>query len=262
VSDLDPLPGSMWQGPPPSDPPAVAVAVEDEPRRDPFWTWADVFVFLTLLVCAMVVLMFTFGLVASVFDIPKDRLILLALPVQFGAVALALVGLKVMFRARYDRPLWKSLAWNFDAWNVVPMYVIGFFLAIGVAALAHILGAKPGNSPMEQLLRDTRTAVLVAAMSVTIGPVCEELIFRGLLQPLTVRAFGAPIGILVAAAPFALLHWQQYAGSWQHVFAVFTAGVVFGYVRHRTGSTAMAAIMHAGYNSTFVVFLVSRQWSF
>jgi membrane protease YdiL (CAAX protease family) len=67
-------------------------------------------------------------------------------------------------------------------------------------------------------------------------------------------------GIVLAALPFALLHWQQYAGSWQHVFAVFLAGAVFGYVRHRTKSTATAAVMHAGYNSTFVFFLILRQW--
>jgi membrane protease YdiL (CAAX protease family) len=258
VSEPDPLPESVWQGPP-SDPPAIAVAVEDEPPRHPFWTWGDVFVFFTLLICALIVLMFAFGLVATVVEVPKDRLLLFALPVQFGAVALALVGLKLMFLARYSRPFWKSLEWNFDPWNVVPMFVLGFLVAIGVAALAHVLGAKPGNSPMEQLLRDNRTAVLVAAMSVTIGPICEELIFRGLLQPLTVRAAGAVAGIVLAALPFALLHWQQYAGSWQHVLAVFVAGAAFGIVRQRTGSTATAAVMHAGYNSTFVVFLISRQ---
>jgi uncharacterized protein len=260
VSELDPLPGRAWQGPPPSDPPTVAVAVEDRPERYPFWNWGDLVVFVTLLMCSMAALLFLTGLMVNAAHVPKERLVLYALPVQFIAVAVALIGLKVMFRVRYDRPFWRSLAWKFDAWSVVPMFVIGFFVAIGVAALAQLLGARPNNSPMEQLLRDTNTAVLVAALSVTIGPVCEELLFRGLLQPLTTQVAGVAGGIVLAALPFALLHWQQYAGSWQHVLAVFLAGSVFGYVRYRTRSTATAAVMHAGYNSTFVFFLLLRQW--
>jgi membrane protease YdiL (CAAX protease family) len=259
VSEIDPLPGSAWQGPPPIDPPVVAVAVEDQPQRYPFWSWGDLVVFLTLLICAMAGLMFLTGLFVAAAHVPAQRLVLYALPVQFIAVAVAMVGLKAMFHARYGQPFWRSLAWNFDPWSVVPMFVIGFFLAIAVAALAQLLGARPGNSPMEQLLRDTNTALLVAALSITVGPVCEELLFRGLLQPLTIRVAGVAGGIVLAALPFALLHWQQYAGSWQHVFAVFLAGAVFGLVRYKSGSTATAAIMHAGYNSTFVLFLVWRQ---
>ncbi|HET8550819.1 MAG TPA: type II CAAX endopeptidase family protein, partial [Bryobacteraceae bacterium] len=245
MSELDPLPGSAWQGPPPVDPPAVAVAVEDEPPRYPFWTWGDLVVFLTLLICAMAGLMFITGLIVAATQVPKDRLVLYVLPVQFIAVAVALAGLKLMFHTRYHRPFWRSLAWNFDFWALVPMFVAGFLLAIGVATVAQVLGARPGNSPMEQLLRETNTALLVAALSVTVGPICEELLFRGLLQPLTIQLAGVAGGIVLAALPFALLHWQQYAGSWQHVLAVFLAGAVFGYVRHRSGSTATAAIMHA-----------------
>jgi membrane protease YdiL (CAAX protease family) len=104
---------------------------------------------------------------------------------------------------------------------------------------------------MEELMREPRTALALGFFAVTLGPICEELLFRGLLQPLAVRTFGVVAGILTAALPFALLHGPQYAWSWQHVLLILMAGAAFGYARYRTGSTAMATVMHAGYNFTF-----------
>jgi len=87
--------------------------------------------------------------------------------------------------------------------------------------------------------------------------VCEELAFRGFLMPLLVRSFGAAIGIAGAAIPFALLHGDQYAWTWQYVLLVALAGVAFGWLRYRTGSTMASALMHSTYNATFyAAFLV------
>src|SRR5256885_2249784 len=80
----------------------------------------------------------------------------------------------------------------------------------------------------------------VATLAVTLGPVSEELIFRGFLFPLLARTFGVVVAILGAALPFALLHGPQYAWSWRHILLVLLAGCAFGWVRHRTGSTAVA----------------------
>jgi membrane protease YdiL (CAAX protease family) len=43
------------------------------------------------------------------------------------------------------------------------------------------------------------------------------------------------------------------------VLLVAAAGAAFGVVRHRTGSTALAAVTHAGYNLTFFVFYYIAQ---
>ena len=84
-----------------------------------------------------------------------------------------------------------------------------------------------------------------------IGPVCEELAFRGFLMPLLVRSFGWVAGIIGAALPFALLHGDQYSWTWQYIVLVAFAGMVFGWVRYRTGSTMASALMHSTYNATF-----------
>ena len=69
------------------------------------------------------------------------------------------------------------------------------------------------------------------------APVCEELMFRGFLQPLLVRSLGAAAGILATALPFGLLHFQEYGNSWRHVLLISLSGVAFGWMRHATGST-------------------------
>jgi hypothetical protein len=109
------------------------------------------------------------------------------------------------------------------------------------------------------LLRDRTSLALVGVFAVTLGPLCEELIFRGFLQPLLARTLGAAAGVVVTAAVFALPHGPQYAWSWQHVLLITLAGAVFGWVRHRSGSTMAAAVMHAGYNLVFFAALAA-QW--
>jgi membrane protease YdiL (CAAX protease family) len=92
-----------------------------------------------------------------------------------------------------------------------------------------------------------------------IGPVWEELLFRGFLFPLLTKSVGPWLGIVLSAIPFALLHGAQNQWSWQYVLLIFLAGFVFGYTRHKTGSTAAAALVHAGYNFLyFAGFVLQR----
>jgi membrane protease YdiL (CAAX protease family) len=117
--------------------------------------------------------------------------------------------------------------------------------------------------PMEELLRDRLSIALVGLFATTLGPVCEELAFRGFLQPLLTRTFGAVVGVVLAALPFTLLHGPQYGWSWQHVLPVGLAGLSFGIVRYVTGSTAAATAMHATYNLTvFSAAVLQRGSSF
>ena len=126
--------------------------------------------------------------------------------------------------------------------------------------VASVLMRTPDiDSPMKALLSDPTSVMLVALLGITIGPVCEEIVFRGFLQPLLVRSLGALPGILLAAVPFGLLHLQEYGYSWRHALLITLAGASFGWMRHRTGSTKAAALMHASYNGVFFMVLVLQQ---
>jgi hypothetical protein len=109
---------------------------------------------------------------------------------------------------------------------------------------------------MKRILSNRLAVLLVGVAAATVGPLCEELAFRGFLMPLLVRSLGPAAGIVLSALPFALLHGPQYAWSWRHVLLITAAGVGFGYARHRTGSTTAATVVHATYNSTFFLAYV------
>ena len=111
---------------------------------------------------------------------------------------------------------------------------------------------------MLDLLKDRTSIILIAIFGVTLGPLCEELAFRGFLQPLLVRSLGTVPGILAAALPFGLLHFQEYGNSWKHVLLISLAGAAFGWMRHATGSTKAATIMHAVYNALFFVAFITQ----
>ena len=115
------------------------------------------------------------------------------------------------------------------------------------------LNTPPIDSTLKELLQDRPSLVLVGLFAVTAGPVCEELAFRGFIMPLLARSFGIAAGIILTAIPFALLHGPEYSWAWQYLALLTLVGCAFGWVRYRSGSTAIAAVMHAAYNFAFMV---------
>jgi membrane protease YdiL (CAAX protease family) len=131
--------------------------------------------------------------------------------------------------------------------------------AILVIVLGYLLGAPKIETEMEKLLKDPVSIATVALLAVTLGPLIEEIFFRGLLQPVIAARAGAAAGILASALLFGTIHLPQYSWSWRHLLLVTTAGCIFGWRRHATGSTGAATITHASYNLTvFLGFLASR----
>ena len=182
-----------------------------------------------------------------------------ALPPQFIAYLLWFLCVAALLRVKYDAPFWASLNWVLPATSALPALLNGLLLAIIIAMTSVLLRTPAIDSPMQEIMNDKSARWVVALAAVTIGPVSEELIFRGFLMPLLVRSAGVAGGIFLAALPFALLHGPQYSWSWRHVLLILLAGCAFGWVRYKTGSTAIAAITHAAYNLTFLsVYLINE----
>jgi membrane protease YdiL (CAAX protease family) len=95
-------------------------------------------------------------------------------------------------------------------------------------------------------------AYLTAAFAITIGPLMEELFFRGFLYPVLARRLGAVWGILLTALPFGLMHYLQYR-SWSAVLIIILVGVVLTTVRAITKSVASSFLAHVGYNGTLML---------
>lgn len=226
--------------------------------RRPFWGWSDVALFASLaLPCIFLASALT-------------RLLFLCSPTPPGEATRAMtlqalgyimwfVGLWLLLKLRYDQPFWRSMGWRvpwpYPGWTLL----LGPVLVLVILGLGALLRTPVIDNSIQQLLRDRWSVILVGAFAVTIGPLAEELMFRGFLQPVAMRTFGSWAGIALASAPFALLHGPQYQWSWQHIALLFLASYTFGVVRWRAGSTAASTLVHAGYNLTFYLGYVLQR---
>jgi CAAX protease family protein len=225
------------------------------PSRDSgaFWSFEDLALFLGAVLPAWLVgvLLVRFG--QSLAPVAFANTAVRTLAFQSAIYALLIGALYMVITFRYGRPLWHSLGWvalERGAWWCV---FGGPALAIGLSALGVVLRAPAIPTPVEGLISGRGSLWLVAFFAVVLGPLFEELLFRGFLQPLLQRVLGPWPAILLAASAFGLLHGAQYQWFWQDLLVVGLAGVVFGYARYKTGSTAAGALLHGGYNLTLVV---------
>ena len=231
------------------------------PRDETFWGWHDFILFASITVLSLGVAMLAGAGIHHLFNVSEARMNIVMMLGQMAAYGVAFTALKFMFQAEYGEPLLESLHWLPTRINGVRLMMLGLSLAVVVAMLSTLMSIKQLDNPMTRLLSDRTTAIVVAVLSVTIGPLAEELAFRGLLQPLLVRSVGVIPGIAVTSLLFGAMHLQQY-GAWQSVLLISVAGAGFGAMRQWTGSTKASTIMHAGYNSAlFVLFFAQKTHS-
>lgn len=182
-------------------------------------------------------------------DVSKP--IQLIIPQLAGYIA-ALVLLAAMLRVQGER-FGPALRWRVLRGDGAIAVAAGLGIAISSVVLGALLRTPATENPMQELMAEDPLTVGIAA--VTMAPVCEELFFRGILQPLLVRDAGLA-GIVLAALPFALLHGPEYAWSWRHILLITLAGSAFGAIRHRMKSTGAAAIAHATYNGMLMLLYI------
>jgi membrane protease YdiL (CAAX protease family) len=149
---------------------------------------------------------------------------------------------------RHQQTLTVALAWNLRFRGAWLYMLLSPILAVAVGTMGELLRSPILPTPIDRL--NGIPFPLVMLFAVVAGPLVEEMVFRGFLQTLLARAWGAWPGLLAAAIAFALLHGQEYEWQWQYLLLVFAAGAAFGYARQLTGSTAAAVLLHMGYNMT------------
>ncbi len=231
--------------------------VDERSESYPFWDYGDLAVFIVGLIAAFLASAIAVGAAFGALGVGRSLRTPAVLVAQFLAYGLAFALLAVFLRLKYRKPFFSSLGWISPWERFAPRVAAGVLLALGVALAGALLKTPDIDMPIKELLKDRLSLVLVGVSAVTIGPVCEELAFRGFLYPLLARSAGPAVAILGSALPFALLHGQQYAWSWRHVLLITVAGAGFGWMRYRSGSTAASAVMHAAYNGTlFTAYLV------
>jgi membrane protease YdiL (CAAX protease family) len=256
------IPPSLEPEPPPEpqlEPPVMAPP--PPPERVPFWGYRDLLLFVGLAFVGILLGSMVWGLISLLHLHPLPAAVSVA---QMSVIYVFLfAALALVFRVQYDRPFWPSLNWFRSRVPFSFIVLAGIFTAVLVAWVsAHVIHTPEGPNPMTEMMEDRASLLLMAAFGVAVAPLAEELIFRGFLQPLLTRTFGAVLGIIGAAVPFGVLHFHEYGNSWRHAVVLSLAGVGFGVMRHLTGSTRASTGMHASYNAFlfFALFAQRKDW--
>jgi len=230
--------------------------------ENPVWSGWDVLLILvltavTFVVAQVVVIPGLFRLVyphGNLTDLSqKPALALVSQLLLYVVMAFYMVGL---VQGKYHTRFWQAIRWNWPGIAGVSFVGVGV-LMLGFDLLGRFL-PMPKNTPFDQFFDEPFDAYLTAVFAVTLGPLMEELFFRGFLYPVVARRWGAVSGVLLTALPFGLMHFYQYGNSWGAVLIVFMVGVVLTTVRAMTKSVAASFLAHVGYNATLMALVA---WS-
>ncbi len=95
--------------------------------------------------------------------------------------------------------------------------------------------------------------VMLVVVVVVGAPIVEESVYRGLLQGSFVRRFGKPVGVVVVAAWFALVHFRpiEYPG-------LFVFGLLVGLCAVRTGRLGLGIVTHFAFNAAGLITVARR----
>jgi membrane protease YdiL (CAAX protease family) len=231
--------------------------------ENPVWSGWDVLLMGGLTVLTLFVVQVLMVFFARHFLYPRQDWLEVAqkpkLAMLSELLTYALVGLYMflLVERKYRTPFWQAIRWNWPG--------LGGISLMGLGALMlsfDYLGARflpmPKTTPFDQFFTHPSDAYLVAAFAVTLGPLMEELFFRGFLYPVLARRTGAVGGIIITGVLFGLIHSPQYGYSWAAVLIVCMVGVVLTTVRAVTKSVASSFLAHVGYNG---ILLLLTAWA-
>jgi membrane protease YdiL (CAAX protease family) len=255
-----PLDGELQSSVPLVPFPPSALSPAAPARRageNPVWSGWDVFLIFIVTVVTLVIVQLLSVLGACRFVYPhesfmqvaqKPVLALLSQLLTYVAVALYMI---LLLEGKYHTRFWQAIRWNWPG-------IAGLsFVGVGVLMLGFDLLGKflpmPKETPFDQFFARPSDAYLTVAFAVSLGPLMEELFFRGFLYPVLAKRLGVIGGILLTALPFALIHMAQYGYAWGAVLIIFLVGIVLTTVRAVTKSVASSFLAHVGYNGTLMV---------
>ena len=103
---------------------------------------------------------------------------------------------------------------------------------------------------LESVGLDDSISFGMAIYAIILGPICEELAFRGLTFSAARKIFPLWGAIVAQALLFAFFHGNMLQGTY-----TFVVGLAFGYIMYRYDNLVVTIILHIGYNlvGTFAV---------
>lgn len=137
---------------------------------------------------------------------------------------------------------------------------IGMLAAAGLWFATYDLSRNTGiwlNHTFGVIDTDSFTASLSVNQSILLlfgmlilAPICEELLFRGVIQS-AYESYNGKHGYVYAAVLFGMFH---IANGITEVIPTFLVGLLLGYLVHRTGSIITSMCAHMAFNFSSILF--------
>ncbi|HYA97729.1 MAG TPA: CPBP family intramembrane glutamic endopeptidase [Methylomirabilota bacterium] len=244
-------------------PPATAPAAPVPPDLRISWSWAHFVVFLLFGFGSQFVVVILFsaylgsvrGYSSKQVEHALTTSATFAVAIQLVWFGFLLLFLYVTLSVLRDAPFWSTVGWRSfsgDKSSLRNRLWPYFFSGCGLSAVVAAAGVRirpKNNVPIEELFKDPHSQLMLMAMAVLVAPLVEETVFRGYLYPFFARKLGVPAGVLLTGTFFGLMHGSQLGWNWGIVGLLIFVGVVFTYVRARTGTVLASYLLHLGYNS-------------
>jgi membrane protease YdiL (CAAX protease family) len=251
-------------------PPALPAPRIYPPDLQISWSWHHLVIFLVFIFISLLTVQTIFltayaphqRMTAEQFEdymLSKPQVAIGSTVILYAVILLFLYVTLALLRGQ---PFWTTLGWR----KILPKsngqprhpwiyFFVGCALSLFVFGLTSII-KTPENTPIEEVFKFKQTAILFVATAVLVAPLAEETVFRGYLYPMFARWFGVLPSIVVTGVLFGLMHGPQLGGAKSLIAVMSFVGIVFTFVRARTGSVFASYLMHLGYNSLIGVSLV------
>jgi uncharacterized protein len=234
--------------------------------EDPVWSGWDVLLLAGLTLVAVVLSQLLAVVIAVKLVYPHASFAhvaqkpLLALGSEFVAYVFVAALMIALVEGKYHRNFWQAIQWRWPRpqWQFLALGVGMLFL---LNILEHFL-PMPKSVPFDKFFEHPLDAYLTSIFAVSLGPLMEELFFRGFLYPVLARRMGVAWGIFLTALPFGLLHAFQFGNAWSAVLVIFLVGVVLTSVRAATKSVGASFLVHVGYNGMLMMLAALQTGGF
>lgn len=129
---------------------------------------------------------------------------------------------------------------------------------VAITFLIKITGYVPEQQPVVELFfKEKNTAFLIYSgiFASVVGPIIEELFFRGFMYPAFKKYIGVFWSMVITAAIFASLHTNVVG-----FVPIMILGILLAYLYEKTGTLVAPAAVHMIHNLSmvFLVFLIKQ----
>ncbi len=234
-----------------SDEPNVIAAEPQVAKARPYPGFLQAISLLVLYGIVVFLLMIPVGIMAGISDtqLHKDPIlrVVVSLGVLIFVLSFGIEKTKKKFRELFSfKPIRASL--------LIPF----MFTLIGLRIVSSeinglVIAVIPGGEAAAQSILEffqKETYVFIAS-AILIGPLLEELMFRGLILQGFLRRYTVKKAVVVSALLFAVFHGNAF-----QFIPALTAGLLFGWWYARTGSLVSCIFGHA-INNALIAFASS-----